>query len=631
MTEVDYGKIGLRCGIEIHQQLDTHKLFCSCPSIIREDTPDFSIRRKLRVVAGELGDVDPAALHEFLKDKEFIYEGYLDTNCLVELDEEPPHELNRDALRACIQISLLLKARIVDEINVMRKTVIDGSNTSGFQRTMLVGLDGVIETTEGPVKIPTICLEEDACRKIREDKNTTTYRLDRLGIPLVEIATDPDVKTPNHARETAEKIGSLLRATGKVKRGLGTIRQDLNISIKGGERIEVKGVQELRLIPKVIEGEVARQLMLIEVCEELKKRGVDTTSLNQQPVEVTDLFKTTTSKIIKAALDEGGIVLAVKLPGFRNLLKGKLGPELAAYARAIAGVKGIFHSDELPGYGITEDEVLAIKNKLSVSGDDAFTLIAEKRETAEEALNAVISRAKTALIGVPKETRKALPDGRSEFMRPLPGSARMYPETDEPLLVVTPKYVEEIKSEKIELPEEKIERFIKLGLGAELSGQIVKSKWLPYFEDFIAEFPDLKPSIIATTLISTPKEVKKKYNIEVEHLTEKHYEEILSALNQKKIMKEAVLEIMAEQAKNPTSTVDQIIKTKNMGLLPEEEIKKTVDKIFSENKQLLREDINRARGHILGRAMAEVRGKADPETVKKLVEEKIRNLKLEDA
>ena len=622
---LDYQKLGLKCGIEIHQQLDTHKLFCSCLSQIREDEPDIIVRRRMRVVAGELGDVDPAALNEFLRDRMLIYEAYSESNCLVELDEEPPHPLNREALETVLEVTLLLNAKVVDELQVMRKTVIDGSNTSGFQRTVLVGVNGFLETSEGRVGIPSICLEEDAARKIREEGNTTTYRLDRLGIPLVEICTDPDIKNPGHTREVAEKLGMILRATGRVKRGLGTIRQDLNVSVTGGERIEVKGVQDLRLISKVVEEEVKRQLILIKVKEELGRRQVKEEDLNYEFIDVTDLFKKTKSKVIRNSLKRGGSVTATKLTGFSNLLRNKLGPELAQYARVTGGVKGLFHSDELPAYGITGEEILEINKKLRLDPEDAFVLVAEKRSVAKKALKAVVDRSRLALYGVPKETRRGLPDGRSEFMRPLPGSARMYPETDEPLVVIDNKFISGIKKNLSEMPEEKIERFLGIGLSKELANQLLKSKWAAKFDDFKNEFMNVKPSVIATTLISTPKEVKRRYKVEVGSLGEDHYRGILGLVDNKRISKDVIPEIMAELARDPTKDVEEILEEKDLGFISMEELEGIVDEILEENSELIKDAGGKAVGQIIGKIMAEVKGRADAGLVREIIEGKLKN------
>ncbi|MDI6737102.1 MAG: Glu-tRNA(Gln) amidotransferase subunit GatE, partial [Nanoarchaeota archaeon] len=273
---MDYEKLGFRCGIEIHQQLETHKLFCSCPSLVNDESkPDIILKRKIRAVAGETGEVDKAAAFEKQRNRTFIYEACRTSSCLVELDEEPPHEVNREALMIALEIALLLNAKPVDQIQFMRKTVIDGSNVSGFQRTALIATDGYIQTSKGKVAVSTVCLEEEAAKKISEKGNEVTYRLDRLGVALVEIATDASIKDNEHAKECASIIGMILRSTGKVKRGIGTIRQDVNVSIAGKTRVEIKGFQELRSIPTVIENEVKRQIELKESKSEVRKANPD--------------------------------------------------------------------------------------------------------------------------------------------------------------------------------------------------------------------------------------------------------------------------------------------------------------------------------------------------------------------
>src|SRR3989338_8627639 len=239
--ELDYQKLGFKCGLEIHQQLEGKKLFCECLTINSDAEPDVKFERRLRAVAGETGEIDIAAKHEMQKGKKFIYEADSNDTCLVEYDEEPPHEPNREALETTLKVALLLNAKIVDEIQIMRKTVVDGSNVSGFQRTALVATDGYIETSKGKVGIPTICLEEEAAQKLEERDGYARYRLDRLGIPLIEIATDSNIKDNEHAKETAAYIGMVLRSVEGVKRGLGTIRQDVNVSIEKGARTEIKG------------------------------------------------------------------------------------------------------------------------------------------------------------------------------------------------------------------------------------------------------------------------------------------------------------------------------------------------------------------------------------------------------
>ena len=285
---IDYQKLGFKCGLEIHQQLEGKKLFCSCVTLNSDKEPDVRFERRLRAVAGETGEIDIAARHEMEKGKKFIYEADSGDVCLVEMDEDPPHGLNRESLETTLKVALLLNAKIVDEIQIMRKTVIDGSNVSGFQRTALIAQDGFIETSKGKVKIPTICLEEEAAQKLEEGKDFVRYRLDRLGIPLIEIATDADIKSNEHAKEVAAHIGMVLRSVPGMKRGLGTIRQDVNVSIKDGARTEIKGFQDLKSIPKVIEYEIKRQLNATKLKQEVRKAEPDFTTSFLRPMPGAD-------------------------------------------------------------------------------------------------------------------------------------------------------------------------------------------------------------------------------------------------------------------------------------------------------------------------------------------------------
>lgn len=381
MSDIDYAKLKFKSGLEIHQQLDANgcKLFCDCPSVLRNDEPDEEIYRRLHAVAGESGEVDVAAKYQASIGKEFVYYFYKDNNCLIELDEEPPHEINQEALKIALQIALLLNCKIIPLAQIMRKTVIDGSNTSGFQRTVLIARDGYVETPQGKVRIDTICLEEDAARKVKVDtENSKIYwNLDRLGIPLVEIATAPDIKSAEQAKEVALNIGDVLRSC-KVKRGIGTIRQDVNISILNGNRVEMKGVQDMKMFIKTIENEVLRQ-------EKLQN---------------------------------------------------------------------------------------------------------EKKSTKAE-------------------VRNALSDGSSEFLRPMPGADRMYPETDLPLLKISRDLINEIKKS---LP--KLRSYIAGELKEKLSDELSKLILEGYLEDFesLLKLYPKNPQLIAKMLTIWRNELATKFN-----------------------------------------------------------------------------------------------------------------------
>ena len=429
----------IKIGLEIHQQLNTKKLFCNCPSILRDEPHDITLKRRLKPVVGELGKIDKAALHEFKKGKHFIYQAYSDSTCLVEQDSEPPHQLNKEVLKTSLEISLLLNAKIIDEIQIMRKTVIDGSNTSGFQRTALIAYDGFIKTSKGKVGIQTISLEEDAARKIKETKDTIVYRLDRLGIPLIEIATSPNIKDSEHAKEVAEYIGMLLRSTDKVKKGIGTIRQDINLSVSNNPRTELKGFQDLRTMPKVIENEIQRQL----------------------------------------------------------------------------------------------------KNP-------------------------------------PKkpEVRRVNPDASTTFLRPMPGSARMYPESDLQPITITKQMLKQIR-----LPELLTEKAIKLEqqykLNPEITKLLVKNNLFP---KLVKKFKNISPLFIAQSLVLTPKEIQKRFNLNISKIKDKHFEEILSYLNEDKISKEAVKKLLIDICNDKKIDISKY----KSSTISEEEIKE----IISKNKDL---------------------------------------------
>jgi len=617
---MDYRKLGLKAGLEIHQQLDTNKLFCNCPSLLKEGTPNFTLRRSLRPVAGETGIIDPAALQAYLRGHSYIYNCWSDCNCLVETDEEPPKLINPEALETVQLVSLLLNCHILDEAFIMRKTVIDGSNVSGFQRTSLLAVDGEIEIDGINVKIPSVCIEEDAARKIGQEEGKIIYNLDRQGIPLIEMATDPCIKTPEAARKVARALGDILRATRKVKRGIGTIRQDLNISIREGARVELKGVQELNMIPKHVENEVMRQVKLVEIRDDLQRRCA--TKFEPKPVDVTEIFKKCKAAVIKKVIEKKGIVMAAKVPEFKMLLGKEVQPgrrfgsEMADYARAF-GAKGLFHSDELPNYGITDEEIAVLKKKLECTDRDAFILIAETPERCEKCINATLERANMAFDGVPEETRKAEMDGTSTYLRPLPGKSRMFPETDLPSIRVTKKDLEELKKKLPELPWIQIE---KIGKKHKLSHELAETIYRSEFYDLFRELIKTKaePTLIATTLTATLKNAQKETEAEVE-LSEDHLRVLLTALVSGKFSKEAIPRILEKWYKKPEKNLEQIVKGAGVSSIKTGALEKVISDIVKKNKKIIDEKGERAIQPLMGLVMKEVRGKADGKVVMELL------------
>jgi len=473
---LDYSELGLKSGLEIHQQLDTGKLFCRCPSVLRKDEPDSFVSRKLHAVQGESGKVDAAALYQASLNKTFIYQGYDENTCLVELDEEPPREIDRNALKIALQISILLNAKIIPLTQIMRKTVIDGSNTSGFQRTVLIARDGFVETSQGRVGIESVCLEEDSARIIDNGDKKSVFRLDRLGIPLVEIATKPDIKNPKQAKEVALHLGEILRSCN-VRRGLGTIRQDVNLSIKGGKRIELKGFQDIRNIETAMEIEVLRQVDLVS-------RGE------------------------------------------------------------------------------------------SVS-----------------------------------EVRKVLPSGESEFLRPMPGAARMYPETDLPLLKISRDLINEAKKSLPSLQKDAREKLKKKGLNDETISLLFRQNKV---DDFLELVEGIKNApLVAKMILIFPKEIAKREKISLDEI--------------EKILSNDVLSYVIgnfENGKISESHVKSVLEKIVSGVSHEDAVKiEKVDVSDLEEKimNLIKNKPGLSANAYMGLVMKEFKGKVDGKKVMEII------------
>lgn len=624
----DYAALGLKCGIEIHQQLDTQeKLFCGCQTRLRDvGESSYEFFRYLRPTVSELGEIDRAALEESKVKRKFVYKAY-DTTCLVENDEEPPRELNQEALDITLQIAKLLNMRIADEVHTMRKIVIDGSNTSGFQRTALVAADGYIGTDEGRVGIGVLCLEEEACQKIEEKNDSVVYSLDRLGIPLVEIGTAPDIISPAHARSTAEKIGLMLRATGWVKRGIGTIRQDLNVSIAGGARVEIKGVQELENIGTIVEREVERQVNLLAIKHELAERGAAACS---DITDVSSVFTGTKSSVIQKAQKEGGKVLAVKFEKFNGIVGRevqpgrRLGTEFSDRAKRY-GVGGIFHTDELPKYGITEDEVRRLRAAAGAGEEDCVVMVADAEEKARDALKAVVERAREALERVPEETRRALPDGSSAYMRPLPGAARMYPETDVPPVQIPASRIDNVVLP--ELLEEKKARYIsQFGLNEELAWQMARSQHSRLFEDIMATSPKASPTIVVRTLETTLAELAKE-GVKVELIGDERLKQTFTMLSEGSLVKEAIPGVLRRLAEKPGLSVkDAAAELSGAGDDAQKALEEAASKLIQEKKELIKERGMAAVSPLMGVLMKEFRGKVSGQVISDLLTEKIKKV-----
>jgi len=621
----------VKVGLEIHRQLDTeHKLFCACPTQLAEGPPELRFFRRLRPTQSELGQIDQAALFEFHRGKGITYEADHPASCLVEMDEEPPGRLNPEAIEVCLTAALLTNAEPVDEIHVMRKIVIDGSNTTGFQRTSVVALNGLLTIDGKKIPIDQISLEEDAARKTTQTRDSAGYRIDRLGIPLIEVTTAPVLHSPSEVEKVALAIGNVLRATRKVKRGLGSVRQDLNVSIPEGALIEIKGVQELELIGKAVQLEVDRQSSLLRIRDELRRRGVQSSTISRNYTNLTAIFQKTKARVIREAISKGGSVLGMRLEHYGGLLGRELGvsnlrfgTELSGRATFWAGVGGIFHSDELPSYGITETEVSEVKEMLHLENDDAFVLVADNPERATDALNAVADRAAEALVGVPEETRNAMPDGSSRFIRPRPGAARMYPETDVPPVPVTGSIIARLRSTLPETPDELAERLGKqYSLNQKLSRQLVNSEYLSLFERTAKECSNIQPSYIATMLTETCKSLERE-DFPIHEINDQKMGSIFQLVDDGRIAKEAMPDLLKWQAKNLGLDPSEGIKELGLKMMSSNELEAIINRHLEKNRKILEEKGSAAFPSLMGSIMSEVRGKTDPKLVTEMLKKKL--------
>ena len=498
----------LKVGLEVHMQLNTGKLFCRCSGNTGENRSYFQFTRLLRPTLSELGKMDLAAKYELDRDRNFTYDVTHNT-CLVEYDEEPPHEMDQEAVKASIIMSMALHCTVVEYVSTMRKVVVDGSNTSGFQRTSIIGVDGYIETSKGKVRISTVCLEEDSARKIESERSTVTYSLDRLGIPLIEVSTEPDIIDEEHAVEVAEKIGSIGILSGYARREVDSIRQDVNMSMGMG-RVEIKGVQKLSLISQFIRYEKTRQEAISRAIETVKER-MGQKSVTVKFSDVSSIFFDSSSKIIKSGFKAGNGVYAGILPGFAGTLKNgnlRLGKEISDIVKAF-GLGGIFHSDELPAYGIEEKKLENLYEKLGKMKDDAV-LILSSPPSRIEIISSEINHRIAKLISLDlSETRGPRDDGETFFLRPLPGKERMYPETDVPIKHISSEimdFCEKNVPDNIEVLQKKITE--EYGISGQDAGVIIKSGNLARFRNLVSSHAD--PRSVARVLLQKLPEIKEK-------------------------------------------------------------------------------------------------------------------------
>lgn len=629
MTEADYQMVGFKSGLEIHQQLFTDKkLFCHCPAGIYSDNYHAEILRHMRPTLSELGVYDGTALMEFKTKKEIIYRINRNTVCTYEMDDTPPFLINENALDIALGIGMLYNCKLVDELHIARKQYLDGSIPTGFQRTAIYAVDGWIPYKDRTVKIVQMSIEEDSCREVSDQFHTRTYLTDRLGMPLIETVTGPDMRTPYEVAEVGWICAKLVRSTHKVRRGIGAARQDVNVSVEGGTRIEIKGVPKIGMIPLLTHNEAMRQWNLLRLREELRKRGITTETFLAKDYDITSLIKKPHYVPLKNAVESKLKIRCIVLKGFKDLLRWQtqtdtyFSKEISDRVRVIAcltTIPNLIHSDSRTDT-ITSSDWLKIKKHVEATDEDTIIIVWANDEDIQTAVNEIIIRAKEATIGIPSETRQALSDGTNGFERILPGADRMYPDTDLP-----PKKIaeERINAIKTWLPEQfwkRKEWYKELKIPPDTIDELSISKYAELFKKAVNEW-NINPVNAAVILIQYPKRLSRSSYV-IDSIDEKMMSSILKAYADKRLTYDFILRAM-KISSELGMFVDEIIPQP----MSDDELEKEI--VLAEQKMQGMEFVKEknANSILMGILMSKLRGRISAKKVSQKVGSLQRSLK----
>ena len=617
MTDDDYKLVGFKSGLEIHQQLYTErKLFCRCPAGLYNHNFDAEILRHMRPTLSELGEYDGTALMEFKTKKDIIYHINRDSVCTYEMDDTPPFEINEQALDIAIEIGMLYRCSIIDEIHIARKQYLDGSIPTGFQRTSIISVDGKIPFKDRSIEIFQISIEEDSCREVSDYGHTRVYVADRLGMPLIETVTAPDMKTPVEVAEVGKILSNIVKSTGKVRTGAGAAREDVNVSVDGGTRIEIKGVPSLKRIPLLTYNEAMRQWNLLRLREELKKRSITTETFRHKIEDITRIIRKTKYQPLANAMNESKIVHAVTLKGFKNLLNWQtqtetyFSKEISDRVRVIAclsALPNIIHSDST-AETISIAEWQKVKKTVDASEKDTVVIVWGPEVDVITASKEIAIRAKEATVGVPSETRQAQKDGTTGFERILPGPERMYPDTDLP-----PKRITEERKSRInaQLPDFYWENEIwyrELNVPEDLIEPLAVSCLTGLFKKAVIEW-NINPKLAAVVLIQYPKRIR-KMKVEFEKIDQEVFSVILKAYSKGLIEREGILPALISAVRQGIFDSDDLPPVLN--------IKDIVEIIKETNTELMKNKIHNAGKYgviLTGAVMDKVRGRIKSSTL----------------
>ncbi len=622
-----YIQMGFKCGIEIHQQLLTEKkLYCRCPAHYRNDEPDGEIIRHMRPTLSELGEYDGTALMEFKTKKNVVYQLYRENCCTYEMDDTPPFPINRDALEIAMKLAMLLNCNLVDELHVSRKQYLDGSIPTGFQRTAIVGVDGWVPYKDRKIVITHICLEEDACREVSDIGHEIVFRTDRLSMPLLEVITAPDMLTPKEAMEVDAIIGRLLKASGLVRRGIGSVRQDVNVSITGGKRAEIKGVPQTWMIEKLTANEAERQAGLLAIKEILGVRGINPMTIHGEKFELDGQLRDYNIPVVNKALEKGWVVRGIKMAGFAGIMSQELQPGKTFADEFSDRVRVIACLDQMPNIAVSDIPVMAgfnsaiwskIKKTCDCKHTDVIIITWGSQADVNMALSEIKIRAIEATKGVPDETRQAFADGTAGFERVLPGPDRMYPDTDSPPVEITAKWVKKLRDELPE-PAYKIEeRWVKMGVPRQLAEKIVVTPYSGIFEEIISKLK-LSPILVWSLLKNL--DIADNQGIKI---LNGGLIELFGAFKKNLISKDSVSSILSSLNDNGKEPIEELIKKYKLLNLNDKLVQESIKESILETADVTFKKPDDRINYICGWVKKSLNGRIDGASLRDAVSKRI--------
>jgi len=608
----------LKSGLEIHHQiLTSKKLFCRCPAGAYSQRHDAEVLRHMRPTLSELGEYDGTALMEFKTRKEIIY--LLDRNsvCTYEMDDTPPFPINQEAVDIAIEISLLLNCKIVGEVHVARKQYLDGSIPAGFQRTAIIGVDGWIPYRDRRIQIIQLGLEEDACREVSDIGHTVTFRTDRLSMPLIEVVTGPDMRTPEEVAEVGRIIGDLLRSTGKVRRGLGSVRQDVNVSIAGGRRVEIKGVPRIPLFPALVRNEAFRQYNLLKIRDFLHEKFAERSDFHGEIFDLSLAARRIRHRLIKKAMEKGACLKGVALRGVNGLLTMTTQPGLTFSHELSERIRVIACLDQLPNLLHTEDRSVAglepadlalMAKAMRLDPRDTGVLIWGPPADVQTAAQEIILRVEEAFDGVPHETRQARSEGCTDFERILPGPDRMYPDTDSPPCPIDPARVERIREILPQPPWVLQEQYESLGLAPDPARRLITHPRRATFDRALAA-TDASPRLAAWAFLELSRHLQRR-GIRMEAVGEEQWIAVLRLAADHRLFRESLPLVLAYLADNPEEDPEDFLAAQNLAPLPPDRLDAEIRALIQRHSGLkVRRPENRP--HVLmGLVMEQFLGRA---------------------